>query len=331
MSASTHHDSLAFGEPADVTDCTRIFNDVGTAMAEAWTEVTTFRNSDEAWEGETADEVRDGMADLPELLNRFRNANETVAGVLEFFAYRLSIYQDEERRLAEWGERLEDEFNSAHRRRDAAADRVRSDPGSLAGVTFGLVGVDSDPEVSALDHTLDELQRELAQLRLAHNRNDEEFEACVVSAVEAIRDTDSVLYNSDWDQFWNQTLSPILDTIRTVVEILAVIVTIVVMATGVGTLLALALGVMLLALSLADVVGTAAAGRDVTAEQWIGLALDVAAVATLGAARWASGAKLAGNASRAELSRRSSRPRRWRRRSRPSAGCDTSTTASMPP
>jgi hypothetical protein len=296
--------SLAKGTRSDVMDCAQIFSDVCTAMMDAKTEVLAFnRWGGDTWSGRTADEVRDGMVDIPEVLGKFGTANDEVAQALRWFADRLAEYQDRHEFLQSQNAASSDEVTDALLRRSAAVERVRSDPAALDALILGLFDVSSDPEVASLDRQLGDLRGRRTDLRSQFDINDEEFEGWVAGAIELIRNADSVLYNSGWDQFWNQTMSPILDVVRSVVEVLAIIVTIVVMLTGVGTLFALALGLMLLTLSAVDIIGTAASGREVSTDQWLSLGLDMAAVATLGMTSWAGGAKLASKASKAKAAK----------------------------
>jgi hypothetical protein len=304
VSAELEFESLAYGERSDVIDCATIFSDVRTAMLDAANEAIYFNHRGPTmWSGRTADEVREGMVDVPQVLRNFATANGDVAQALRWFADRLDAYQDRYDFLQSQNTSSADEIRSTRARHSAAIDRLRANPTSIEDIANGLFDPNSDPEVARIERELLDLDIQRDELRRHFEANDENFEEWVASAVELIRDADSVLYNSGWDQFWNQTMSPILDTVRGIVEVLSIIVTIVVLLTGVGGLLVLALGLMLLTLSAVDIIGTAASGRKVTMDQWMSLGLDLAAVATLGMTSFAGGAKLAGKASKAKAAK----------------------------
>jgi len=301
MTRAIAHESLAFGTPSDVSACAQIFDDVATAMTDALNRVNAVNATPvDSWQGETADAASKELTDVPDLLQDFKVANELVGFALHHFAGGFTDYEEERARLEARNSQLAEDIDRTHRQRDAAAERVRSDPNSIAGLTLGLLGTDSDPEVSALDSRLAELQIDRDVLQRLFDENDGQFLQYVDSVVEAIRDADGFLYNGGFDQWWSQNAKPFLEVVRTVIEVVAVIVTIVVIFSGAGTLVALALGAMLLTLSLVDVLGTAASGREVTGEQWLNLGLDAFSVVTLGMAnKAASAAKLANGANKA--------------------------------
>lgn len=296
MATWYHESSLAFGSGDDVRDCARVFADVETAMLRARPNTVTFNDSgDDIWAGNTADLVRSEMDQIPELLRRFSIANRDVATALQSFAPRLDDYRQRFRSLQYEGRSTVNEIEQVERDRNRRIDEIESQ-----GIDIGgwLTGYGNDPQVSSLNARLDRLQDELRRLKGQFRDNEDGFDDAIDLAVRLVRDADGVLYNNGWDKFWSQTLEPVLEVVRIVVEVLTVIVMLAVLFTGVGALAALILAGVLFAISVVQVAGTAAAGHEVTGEMWLTLAIDFAAVATLGAARYAKGIKLAAQANK---------------------------------
>lgn len=290
--------SLAFGDSNDVTACAQVFADVETAMSGARPKTVEVGNTgNDVWSGESADEVRELMTEIPELLRRFSEANGDVANALRQFAPRLSEYQSYCRSLQQRGHSTGDEIDDVERLRESTIDRLRSQESDLEKAFTAWTYTYSDhPEVAPLNARLERLMGELAGLERQFDLNGDDFEAAVDLATDVIWSADGVLYNNGWDKFWSQTLKPVLDVVRVVLEIATVVLVIAALIGSGGTLAPLILAGLLLTVSATQVIGTAAAGREVTGEMWLNLALDIAAVATLGAAHYAKGLKVAAGA-----------------------------------
>lgn len=292
--------SLAFGDQADVLQCSRVFRDVSTAMQIARPRAMEFQqHGDDIWAGSTADQFRDELDLVPELLRRAAIANGEVASALGTFAPRLAEYQRRLAALQSDGRSTVREIDAIERQRDAAVARLRSEETDPFGYIGGLfTGYEGDPEVHRLTTRLQQLHDELLRAERHYDDNEDAFESAVAIAADLIGEAENVLYNNGWDKFWTQTLEPVLEVVKLVLEIAAVVLMVVAIFTGVGALLALIVGALLLAISATQVIGTAAAGREVTAEMWFDLAVNAAAVLTMGTARWAKGLKIAGKGSK---------------------------------
>ena len=294
--------SLAFGDESDVRACAQVFADVSEAMSRALPAALEFNNSGEdTFSSESADEIRSRMEGIPELLRRFAAANEEVASALRQFAPKLTDYRHELQSLQNSGRSRARDIEQVERERVITIDRIRSEESDLGQV---LVGWMSDyahhPEVRTLDVRLDGLQAELDRLERHFEIGGEDFNAAIDRAAELIWNADWVLYDGAWDRFWSQWLEDALAFVRTILEVVAVILTIAALIGSGGTLAPLIVAGLLLAVSIAQIAGNAAAGREITGEMWLSLTLDVAAVATLGAARHAHTVKIAGAAQKAQ-------------------------------
>ena len=297
----TWHDqpSLAFGDPSDVTACARVFADVCTAMTRARPLVLEFNNSGaDIWSGTSADELRESMAEIPEQLRRFASANNQVAASLQRFAPELGNYQSQLRSLQSRGSTTTGEINNVERLREMKIDELRAQDGGLEGLISWAYTYSDHPEVASYNSQLDRLQGELERLERQFESNEESFESAVALAVDLIADADTVLYNNGWDKFWTQTLQPILDVVKVVLEIAAIVLVIAALIGSGGTLAPLIVAGLLVAVNVAEIAGTAAAGHEVTGDMWLDLAINVAAFATLGAARYANGLKIASKANK---------------------------------
>lgn len=293
--------SLAFGDANDVTACARVFQDVASAMARARPRTVQVTNTgNDVWSGDSADVVRQLLAEIPELLRRSGQANGAVADALTGFAPRLADYQHDLWSLQRQGGSTAHELESVEHQRANTIDRLRSQESDIEQIIAWTYTYDDHPEVAPLNARLGRLQHELDALERRFERNGDDFESAVDLAVGLIRSADDVLYNNGWDEFWSKTLSPVLDVVRIVLEIATVVLVIAALIGSGGTLAPLIFAGLLLAVSVTQVVGTAAAGREVTAEMWLNLAIDFAAIATLGLARYAKGLKVAANANRVQ-------------------------------
>lgn len=297
--------SLAFGTSADITATARIFDDVAAAMLDARSSAVDFADtSGDMWRGHSADFVREQMTEVPELLRRFHVANDDVADALTMFAPSFESYCDTHRQLSTRGRSTHHEMLSVKSQRDRAIDRLRADDVmnvDVIGAIGGLVtGYEDDPEVRALTDRLRQLSNEFDVARSQFQGNDDEFEAAVERAADAISNADRALYNNGWDKFWSQTAAPILEVVKVVLEIVSIVVMLAVIFGSGGTLAPLVLAVMLLAVNAAQVAGTAAAGREVTKEMWFDLAMSAVAVATAGFAHYATNLRAASAANKLE-------------------------------
>lgn len=293
--------SLAFGDANDVTACAQVFRDVATAMSRVRPRTLEVTNTGgDVWSGDSADEVRTLLGDIPELLRRAGQANGDVAAALTGFAPELSEYRSNLQSLRQRGSSMADELESVERLRTDTIERLRAEEGDLEQLIAWTYTYADHPEVAPLNSRIDRLEGELAMLERWFDRNGEDFEAAVELAVDLIRSADDVLYNNGWDEFWSKTLEPVLDVVRTVLEVATVVLLVAALLGSGGTLAPLILAGLLLAVSSAKIIGTAAAGRKVTGEMWLTLAVDLAAVATLGFAHYAKGLKVASNVHRVQ-------------------------------
>ncbi len=291
--------SLAFGDSSDVTACARVFDDVGTAMTRARPLVVEFNSSGaDIWSGNAADGLRESMAEIPEQLRRFANANNQVATSLQRFAPALSDYQDQRRSLQARGSTTTGEANNIERLREMKIDELRAQDGGLEGLISWAYTYSDHPEVASYNAQLDRLQGELDRLERQFESNEHSFESAVALAVDLIADADSVLYNNGWDKFWTQTLQPILDVVKVVLEIAAIVLVLAALIGSGGTLAPLIVAGLLVAVNVAEMAGTAAAGHEITGDMWLELGINVAALATLGAAHYARGLKIASQANK---------------------------------
>ncbi len=281
----TTRPSLAFGTSADIDATARVFSDVAEAMNRALPIAEDFnaRNGD-VWQGESADEARAQMSDVPEFLRRFFHANNDVAKALETFSPLFAEYQQEHQRLRSQGRETWTERVNVDRQRDLAIDRVRS--ASFDPMT-ALVSAEMDPDVRNLSHRLDQLTDDFLIAQRQLEEADEDFEVLVAQIVDIIDNADRVLYDSDWDKFWSQTAAPVIAVVKVALEIISVVVMILVLAGSLGTLAPFVLAVMLTAVTLIEIAGTAAAGDEITGDMWLELGINVAGVITGGMARWA--------------------------------------------
>ena len=252
------------------------------------------------WSGDSADEVRTLLADIPELLRRSGQANGDVAAALTGFAPQLSDYQSDLWSFRQQGSSTADELESVERMRETRstgcvrrrATSSRSSPGPIPTTTTRRWRRSTLVSGACSASSMHSNVASSATVRTSRSAVD--------LAVDLIRSADDVLYNNGWDEFWSKTLSPVLDVVRIVLEIATVVLVIAALIGSGGTLAPLIMAGLLLAVSAAKVIGTAAAGREVTGEMWLNLAIDFAAVATLGFARYAKGLKLASNANRVQ-------------------------------
>ncbi len=294
--------SRAFGDESDVLACARVFADVTEAMSRARPLAAEFSDSGEdTFSSNSADEIRARMEGIPELLRRFAAANAEVASALQQFAPRLTDYQTGLQSLQDTGRSTAHEIGQVERLRASTIERLRSEETDLGQAVVGWFSDYADhPEVASLDGRLDALQSELERLGRRFEIGGDDFDAAVDRAAELIWSADAVLYDSDWARFWSQWLEDALDVVRTILEVVAVILTVAVLIGSGGTLAPLIVAVLLLAVTVAQIAGNAAAGHEVTGEMWLNLGLDVAAVATLGAARHAQTLKIAGATQKAQ-------------------------------
>lgn len=294
--------SLAFGDESDVRACAQVFADVAEAMSRARPAATEFNDSGEdTFSSESADEIRARMEGIPELLRRFETANAGVASALRQFGPTLTDYRDEVRSVQNSGRARARDLEQVERERASTIDRIRSEESDLGQVLVGWMSDYSQhPEVRAINARLDALQAELDRLGHQFEIGGDDFNAAIDRAAELIRNADWVLYDGTWDRFWNQWLEDALAFVRTILEVAAVILTVAALVGSGGTLAPLIVAALLLAVSIAQIAGRAGSGREITDEMWLNLTLDVAAVATLGAARHAHTLKIAGAAQKAQ-------------------------------
>ena len=293
--------SAAYGTPSDVRACAQVFADVAITMQKARPDVEDFRsNSEEIWQSHAATLVREQMELVPDSLRKFELAHDDVADALNQFAPAMETYQEAIWSLCSDGRTKSDELVSTESRRDSVIDRLRSEESDIEFLVSWAYTYKDHPEVAPLNAQIERLEDELVRLEAQWEQNDDDFDAAVRTAIDLIRDADGVLYNNGWDEFWTQTLSPVLDVVRVVLEVLAVVVMIAAMVCSLGTLAPLIVAAALLVVSAAQIIGTAAAGREITKDMWINLAMDLAAVVTLGAAHYAAGFKIAATGSRAQ-------------------------------
>lgn len=294
--------SLAFGDETDVRACAQVFADVSEAMSRARPAALQFNNSGEdTFSSASADEIRARMEGIPELLRRFEAANADVASALRQFAPKLTDYRNGLQSLQNSGRSRARDIEQVERERVITIDRIRSEEGDLGQLVAGwMSGYAHHPEVASLNVRLDALRGELDRLQRQFDIGGEDFNAAVDRAAELIWNADWVLYDGAWERFWNQWLEDALAFVRTILEVVAVILTIAALIGSGGTLAPLIVAGLLLAVSIAQIAGNAAAGREITGEMWLNLTLDVAAVATLGAARHAHTLKIAGAAQKAQ-------------------------------
>lgn len=302
MAAWHDQPSLAFGDAGDVRACAQVFADVHEAMSRARPLATEFHHSgEEMWSGNSADIVREQMDEVPEFLRRFSVANDDVASALRRFAPELSDYQSLFRNLQSRGRSTQGEIESVERQRSDTIDRLRSQESDLEKATIAWSYTYGDhPEVRSLNARLEHLENELRTLERQFDGNAEGFESAVALAADLIWNADGVLYNNGWDKFWSQTLDPIVEVVRIVLEIATVVLMIAALIGSGGTLAPLIVAGLLVAVSVAEIAGTAAAGHEITGEMWLNLAIDVAAFATLGALHYAKGLKLATKATQGQ-------------------------------
>ncbi len=286
--------SSAFGDETDVAACARVFADVQEAMVRARPLATTFTNAGEdIWSGSTADSLREKMREVPEYLRRFAEANHEVSSALYGFGPALGDYQRDRRTLQSQGRGTQEEIDRWINRRETTIEQLKARDGGLGEVTALLTAYRNDPQVLSCTTHIERLQAELDRLERHFYSNEDEFASAVRMAIDLISNSDDVLYNNTWDKFWSQTVEPVLEVVRVVLEIAMVVLMIAAMIGSGGTLAPLIVAGLLVAVSATEIIGTAAAGHEVTAEMWLDLAINIAAFATLGAARSLKGAKMA--------------------------------------
>ena len=298
--------SKAVGDGHDVRQCARGFSEASRSMLEARPKAARFERGGDgsSWESDAAEMLREQMDLVPDLMRRFAAANGNVASALEAFAPQLDGYQDTHRRLQREGHETRRDIDVNERARERRYQELSGDDNVFEQGWNWLSGeYGDDPQIRSLNAEIDRLEDELRRLRSQYYNNDDEFRDDVGRAIDLVRDADTVLYNNGWDKFWTQTLEPIIDIIRVVLQVAAIVLAIAALVGSGGTLAPLIVAALLAATSAAKIAGTAAAGREVTGEMWMNFALDLAGLVTAGLAHKAAGLKAASQANADEAAR----------------------------
>lgn len=284
--------SKAIGDGNDVRNCARGFSEASRSMLEARPKAARFERGDDgsAWESDAAEDLRQKMEELPELMRRFAAANGSVAEALENFAPKLDDYQRGHHRLQSEGHRAEREIDYAEQARRRRLQEISGDDNILEkGWNFISGEYGDDHEVRSLNAQIDRLEDEIRRLRAQFYHERGEFKDVVKYAEDLVRSADEVLYNNGWDKVWTQTIEPALEIVRFVLTVAAIVLALAALVGSGGTLAPLIIAGLLVATSATKIIGTAAAGREVTTDMWVDLAIDLAAFGLAGAAHGFSG------------------------------------------
>ena len=271
----------ARGTGDEARDTARRYNEASTHMAAARDNLLKAKNAeDEAWRGRSGTEFRNQTDGLPLLMERSECSTRQVSEALSAFAGQLDTFNTCRVQIQQRG-------RETQRRLENMERQYEQDSKGVWGDDWWEVGGDMPPELQALRDRMQEAETDLDRLRAEFEAEEECFEDAVRLAVRLIEDADDVLYDSAFQQWWDQHGAKILEVVRAILKVMAVIAAIAALILSGGTaapLAALIIASALLATSVLKVAGTAAAhGWDnVTTDMWLDVAGDAIGVLTAG-------------------------------------------------
>ena len=237
----------------------RSYYDAADKMLEALGGVRHVNNAGSGtWDSRSGDELRTQLDGLPLLMQRSERSTRSVGAALNAFAPKLDDFNSARTRLQREG-------SETKRRLEAKERQFERDSEGVYGDDWWEIGGSMPPELEALRNEMRDLEDDLDRLRRQFDNEEESFEDAVKTAIRLIDEADDVLYDSAFQQWWDQHGEKIVDIARTLLQIAAVVVAIAsIIFTG-GAALPLAAFIIagaLLATSTAKIVGTAAASGE---------------------------------------------------------------------